>query len=74
VREFRQACALAPIRAAVGNFHEGDPVPSVFNRHATAHAAGWTQYTPANTLIAVMLGVSLTRELQGGVLQARIHA
>ncbi|MDQ0847688.1 hypothetical protein [Streptomyces sp. V1I6] len=74
VLEFRQSCALAPIKAACAEFREGEPIPAVFNRHATAHAAGRTQYTGVNALVAVMLSVSLVRELQEGSIGALIHS
>ncbi|GGT02420.1 hypothetical protein GCM10010271_00030 [Streptomyces kurssanovii] len=73
ILEFRMACALAPFRSALDGFKDG-PVPSVFNRHATAHAAGRTQYTAVNALVALMLTVSLLRELQEGHLGVQIHA
>lgn len=40
----------------------GDPVPTIFNRHASAHAVGPEQYTEANTVIALALATSLVRE------------
>jgi hypothetical protein len=44
--------------------HNGDPVPVVYNRHASAHAVGDVQYTEANALVAVMMAVSMLCELQ----------
>ncbi|MFG3350264.1 hypothetical protein ACGF1Z_35055 [Streptomyces sp. NPDC048018] len=73
ILEFRQACVLAPLKAAYTTFNEG-PVPQTFNRHATAHAAGRTQYTLVNALVVLMLAVSLLRELQDGYLPHQIHA
>lgn len=72
--EFRLACVMTPLKAVYTRFRDEDPVPMMFNRHATAHAAGRTQYTPVNALLALMLGVSLIRELQKGLLPCDIHA
>ncbi|MEU0424282.1 hypothetical protein ABZ235_11815 [Streptomyces canus] len=74
VMEFRLACVITPLKAAYTDFYNEDPVPMRFNRHATAHAAGRTQYTPVNALLVLMLGVSLIRELQKGLLPCDIHA
>ncbi|KAB2344836.1 hypothetical protein [Actinomadura rudentiformis] len=66
----RSGCVLAPIRRALEEFwpptptDPGTPVPSYYTRHATAHAAGLTQYTPGGAVVAVMLMVSLLRETQ----------
>jgi hypothetical protein len=40
-----------------------EPVPTVFNRHASTHKVGDTQYTPINALTSLLLVVSLLREL-----------
>ncbi|TQL20169.1 hypothetical protein FBY37_2120 [Streptomyces sp. SLBN-134] len=72
--EFRLACVVTPLKAAYTDFHNDDSVPMRFNRHATAHAAGRAQYTPVNALLALMLAVSLIRELQKGILPCDIHA
>ncbi|MFF5505819.1 hypothetical protein [Streptomyces roseolus] len=74
VIEFRQACVFGPFTKACENFFDTSPVPTAYNRHATAHAAGATQYTPANALTALMLAVSLLRELEEGQLSSQIHS
>ncbi|MGW3875981.1 hypothetical protein ACWD95_43635, partial [Streptomyces sp. NPDC005069] len=73
ILEFRQACVLAPFVSACEDFWAPDPVPASFNRHATVHAAGPTQYTEANALTAIMLAVSVLRELQEGNLRCTLH-
>jgi hypothetical protein len=74
VIEFRQACVFGPFEKACESFFESSPVPTAFNRHATVHAAGPTQYTVANSLTALMLAASLLRELQEGQLSTQIHS
>jgi hypothetical protein len=62
---YRASCVLTPVLKALAEFNfEADPVPGRFTRHATAHRAGMTQYTPANAVIAIMLATSLLREAQ----------
>jgi hypothetical protein len=62
---YRATCVLTPVLKALAEFNfETDPVPGRFARHATAHRAGTTQYTPANAVIAIMLATSLLREAQ----------
>lgn len=73
VIEFRQAYLFAPFVNACDSFWDNDPVPTTFNRHANVHAAGPTQYTVANALTALMLAVSLVRELEEGILSVQIH-
>lgn len=41
---------------------QGDPIPTTFNRHASAHAVSRVQYTPTNAIIALALATSLVRE------------
>jgi hypothetical protein len=62
--DLRTAVTYWPILPAFGEFYEnrGDPIPSDFNRHATAHTVGFTQYTEANALLAVLLATSVVRE------------
>jgi hypothetical protein len=73
--EFRSACVLAPLLAALQPFWpSSDPTPSQFTRHATSHRAGPEQYTEHNATIAVMLTVSeLLRVFRTGNLRL-IHA
>jgi hypothetical protein len=62
---YRATCVLTPVLKALAEFNvETDPVPGRFTRHATAHRAGTTQYTPPNAIIAIMLATSLLREAQ----------
>jgi len=41
----------------------GEPIPTTFNRHASTHRVGATQYTRLNSLTSLLLVVSLLREL-----------
>lgn len=62
---YRATCVLTPVLKVLGEFNaETDPAPRRVRRHATAHRAGTTQYTPANAVIAIMLATSLLREAQ----------
>ncbi|MXG29806.1 hypothetical protein [Streptomyces sp. YIM 132580] len=49
-------------------------MPVGFNRHATAHAAGTVQYTASNAMTALMLAVSVLREIEAQAYVVRIHA
>lgn len=62
----RFALITSTIPSALGQFypHNGDPVPSTYNRHALAHVPHPAQLTEANALVGLMLVVALTRELQ----------
>jgi hypothetical protein len=64
--ELRWGLAHIPVVVVLAMFDpsQGDPVPSNFNRHASAHAAGLVQYTPANAVVALALATSLLREAQ----------
>jgi len=62
IGQLRYVATMAPVRPAVDSFHDGDPIPAAFNRHATSHAAGAIQYTDLNALVGVLLAVSITRE------------
>jgi hypothetical protein len=62
IGQLRHVATMAPVRPALDNFHDGDPIPATFNRHATTHAVGAIQYTELNALVAVLLAVSITRE------------
>lgn len=61
---FRQGTAVAPVLPLLTTYSptKGDPVPGTFNRHATAHAVGDTQYHQLNALIGLMAAASLLRE------------
>jgi hypothetical protein len=74
LRQFRQACVFAPFVKASEDFYDSHPVPRAFNRHATVHAAGSSQYSRANALTALMLAVSLVRELEQGNLSFALHS
>ncbi|MEU9654358.1 hypothetical protein AB0E00_36455 [Streptomyces sp. NPDC048110] len=72
--QFRQACVFAPFVRVCDDFYDSHPVPSAFNRHATTHATGAIQYSRANALTALMLAVSLVRELEQGNLAFTIRS
>lgn len=53
--------ALAPIWRAFKSFNrsKGDPVPSVFSRHGSAHTISEVQFTKVNAIQGLMLASSL---------------
>ncbi|WP_410646532.1 hypothetical protein [Amycolatopsis sp. cmx-4-54] len=57
-----QVIACLPVANALETFHGHMQVPATFNRHASAHAVGTEQYTPANALVSLMLATSLLRQ------------
>ncbi|MEU6025179.1 hypothetical protein [Micromonospora sp. NPDC047134] len=65
IGQMRYMTAMAPLRPALKRFfpEKGHPVPEAFNRHASTHAVGEVQYTRTNALVAVLLAVSIVREL-----------
>lgn len=55
--------AVRPIPSAFAQWYPGDPPPTAFNRHATAHCVGHPDvFSEAFCLIAVMLATSLVRQ------------
>jgi hypothetical protein len=74
IRQFREAAAFLPFPRALEAFWPPAPVPQNFNRHATAHAAAATQYTPVNAVSAVMLAVSVLRDIDDMGYPTQIHA
>jgi hypothetical protein len=62
--KLRWGVVHVPAIVALAKFDapNGDPVPTIFNRHASAHAVGPEQYTEANAVIALALATSLVRE------------
>ena len=71
VIELRRAATFWPVVTVLQAFwpSKGDPVPDSYNRHASAHAVGKTQYTLPNALLAVMLATSMLRELHQQTLE-----
>jgi len=65
ITAYRAACTLAIVYAALKEYHpgRGDPVPVEYGCHATIHAAGFVQYNDANAVTAVMVIVSILREM-----------
>ncbi|MFI9495399.1 hypothetical protein ACIG8K_28050 [Streptomyces halstedii] len=61
VRQVRVMSFLAPFEKVCSEFYGDTPVPTDFNRHATAHAAGRVQFTSVNATVAIMLAVSVLR-------------
>ncbi|MCU1661503.1 MAG: hypothetical protein JWR58_1568 [Pseudonocardia sp.] len=57
IAEMRWGFVHMPAIVVLDEFWEykGDPIPTKFNRHATVHAAGRVQYTPANAVLATSL-------------------
>jgi hypothetical protein len=72
IAEMRWGFVHVPAIAALDTFDQpnGDPIPTKFNRHASAHAAGRAQYTPANAVIALTLATSLVREAHQEIVDA----
>ena len=56
---FRMALVLMPAAAAYENYHPGEPIPTKFSRHATAHGVSRSQYNEPNAVLAVMNAASL---------------
>ncbi|GAA0897750.1 hypothetical protein [Pseudonocardia zijingensis] len=63
--ELRWCAVHLPLTRALEYFDptQGIPIPERFNRHASIHAVGRVQYTPANAIIAIALATSLVREV-----------
>ncbi|MFH8365129.1 hypothetical protein ACH4FV_36890 [Streptomyces anulatus] len=74
IGEFRRAAIFLPLAKTLEEFFHPQPVPPSFNRHATAHAAGTVQYTASNAMTALMLAVSVLREIDDQAYIVRIHA
>jgi hypothetical protein len=72
IAEMRWGFVHLPACVVLEDFWEykGHPVPPQFNRHASAHAVGRTQYTPANATIALALATTLVREAHEGIVEA----
>ncbi|GGY52634.1 hypothetical protein [Streptomyces djakartensis] len=74
IGQFRKAAVFLPFAKALEEFRRQHPVPEGFNRHATAHAAGALQYTAANAVVALMLAVSVLREIDDQGYPVQLHA
>ncbi|APS17509.1 hypothetical protein TK78_00060 [Streptomyces sp. Tue 6075] len=72
--ELRRAAVFLPVAKVLEDFWHPQPVPFGFNRHATAHAAGTVQYTASNAMTALMLAVSVLREIDDQAYVVHIHA
>jgi hypothetical protein len=74
--ELRWGLAHVPAVVVLEMFNApaGDPIPTGYNRHASAHAAGRIQYTPANAIIAITLATSIVREAQEQINEAAAAA
>lgn len=66
--EIREAFTVAPVWHAYAQYRpeNGDPVPSKFARHASAHSVSRRQYTRINAVIGLMLVTSLLKFLDTG--------
>ncbi|MDG9695402.1 hypothetical protein QC281_35640 [Streptomyces sp. DH17] len=74
IGQFRKAAVFLPFAKTLEEFWRQHPVPEGFNRHATAHAAGALQYTAANAVIAIMIAVSVLREIDDQAYPIQLHA
>lgn len=63
---FRDSLVFVPVWTVYQQYwvHNGDPIPSTFARHASAHAVGAVQYTPANAVHSIMIATTLLRHTQ----------
>jgi len=57
----REWLALSPMFQAFQKFYpgSGDPIPALFNRHATVHTVSAQQFTQANAITGALFAVSL---------------
>lgn len=71
----RFALITSAIPLALSRFYrqKGDPIPASFNRHAVAHGASPTQFTPLNALVGLLLVSGLTRELHALYDEGLLH-
>jgi hypothetical protein len=65
IAEMRYWAILRAAKHALVRFmgDEGEPVPSNYSRHASAHTVTAEQYTPENGLVAILLVTGLLSEL-----------
>lgn len=63
--ELRRAAAIAPIVRFYTEWYKssGQPPPSELSRHVSIHEPNLQQYTRSNAVLAMMLAVSLLREV-----------
>ena len=66
--EIRAAFVVAPVWHAYAQYRTeaGDPIPSKFARHASAHAVTRRQYTRINAVMGLMLVTSVLKFLDSG--------
>jgi hypothetical protein len=63
LREIRFCAVAAAVHRVLANYRPGDPTPTLFNRHASAHSLNAEQYSQLNSLTAVMLLIGFLREV-----------
>src|SRR5207244_11126635 len=65
LRELRRAIAIAPLPRFYTEWYpaSGTPPPTALSRHATVHNPSLQQFSEENALLALMLVVSLLREI-----------
>lgn len=64
LRTWRLAVITTAVVRTLDTYHPGDPVPILFNRHASTHRVGAPQYRQLNSLTSLMLVVSFLLETQ----------
>jgi hypothetical protein len=71
--QVRRAIAIAPIVRFYAEWYpwSGKPEPAELSRHVSVHHASPRQYSPENSLLAVMLLVSLLREFSEWMVAGR---
>lgn len=63
IRLFRFSALIGALATAIERNYPGDPAPHRYNRHASAHGVDVKQYTPVNSLAALMLVACIVHEL-----------
>lgn len=65
--ELRQAYVMLPIWRSYESYwaSNGDPIPTIYSRHASAHGVSTRQYSKRNTVQALMLVTSYAGLLNG---------
>lgn len=64
LRSWRLSVIVTAVLCTLHSYFPGDPVPMLFNRHASTHRIGAPQYRQLNSLTSLMLVVSLLLETQ----------
>lgn len=76
MRAIRVVPVSVALQGMLENFHPraGEPIPTLPNRHASAHAMHPNQYTPTNALKILMLASAVLAEMEYGGWQRALEA